>query len=844
MRIFLILGIYLSSILVYASNDVKISDPPAWVTKINLHEAAVLDGVNDIYYLLVDKQVNLIDPSEFSHFAMKVLNSSGIQSVSDITVEFDPGYQELTFHGIRIIRDGQIIDKLTGAGINVFQRETQLERFIYDGSLTASINLTDVRKNDIIEYSYTIKGFNPLNQGHYSSSFYQEYGIPVSKIFNRIIADPRKDIQIRQFNGADEPVISNDNRRKEYSWTLSEVAALKAEDNLPAWFYPFSFVAFTTFKSWEEVVEWAMPLYSYDRDKVKREIKLCEESESLESEVLCLIRAVQDEIRYLALASGMSAYKPNEPTRVFHQKYGDCKDKSLLLVALLNNKGLEAYPLLVSSHSGHALPEKLPGFSVFNHCVVYFKLKNREYFVDPTISNQGGDLDNMVFPNYEYGLLIKPGQHALLSIPDRYRSSISVSEIINVKSIRGEASYFIETEYKGQAADNMRQIYNSYTIDYLQKENLDYYSHMYSGIEARQDFFYEDDLRNSTNVFITQENYLLKDYWMAPADSSYWYFEVYPLMIESYIDYPKSAGRTMPYYIGGQLSFSNYTKIILPENWPISIPPFQVQGEGFTYSDFVSVSGNEVVVRHAYERNKEFISPESTFEFLRKHDDIKKQLSLNLSHTDGISGFRLSWAAIIITLITLGAGAYFANRLYTEYDPDPLSVATPLSIGGWLILPAIGLTVSPFILIYQLISTGYYNQNDLLSIIQSGSEYTFELLILFTFILISNLLIIVYTILVAILFFKRRTSVPRLITYLYGINLAFLLLILVIYHTILPVEIASAGSGITERDIFQAILGAAIWIPYFMRSKRVKETFCIRYANKNVQVPVEGLPRI
>jgi hypothetical protein len=135
------------------------------------------------------------------HIAIKVLNSEGIQSVSDITVEFDPSYQEMTFHDIRIIRDGRIIDKLTGSGISVFQRETQLESFIYDGSLTAAINLPDVRKNDIIEYSYTIKGFNPLNHGHYSSSFYQQYEVPVSMIFNRIIADPRKDIQIKQSMG-------------------------------------------------------------------------------------------------------------------------------------------------------------------------------------------------------------------------------------------------------------------------------------------------------------------------------------------------------------------------------------------------------------------------------------------------------------------------------------------------------------------------------------------------------------------------------------------------------------------------------------------------------------------
>jgi Na+-driven multidrug efflux pump len=79
-----------------------------------------------------------------------------------------------------------------------------------------------------------------------------------------------------------------------------------------------------------------------------------------------------------------------------------------------------------------------------------------------------------------------------------------------------------------------------------------------------------------------------------------------------------------------------------------------------------------------------------------------------------------------------------------------------------------------------------------------------------------------------ILFFKRRTSVPRLISVFYLVSLIIPLLWLVVYHTILPVEFVTEDTAISSRDILRAVLIAAIWIPYFNKSKRVKSTFCVR----------------
>ena len=54
---------------------------------------------------------------------------------------------------------------------------------------------------------------------------------------------------------------------------------------------------------------------------------------------------MQDEVRYLGLENGISAYKPSSPNKVYNQRFGDCKDKSLLLVTMLNQMNIEAYPV-------------------------------------------------------------------------------------------------------------------------------------------------------------------------------------------------------------------------------------------------------------------------------------------------------------------------------------------------------------------------------------------------------------------------------------------------------------------------------------------------------------------
>src|SRR5688572_20489195 len=115
---------------------------PQWVESIstNLTLKGDTSNAGGHYYLLIDRQYNYSLQENFQHFAYKVLTNEGLQQMSDLSVDFNPAYQNLSFHSIKIFRKNEVIDNLKSAEIKTIQREESMDRFLYDGYKTAIIN--------------------------------------------------------------------------------------------------------------------------------------------------------------------------------------------------------------------------------------------------------------------------------------------------------------------------------------------------------------------------------------------------------------------------------------------------------------------------------------------------------------------------------------------------------------------------------------------------------------------------------------------------------------------------------------------------------------------------------
>jgi hypothetical protein len=90
------------------------------------------------------------------------------------------------------------------------------------------------------------------------------------------------------------------------------------------------------------------------------------------------------EVRYTGIELGDGGLMPRSPADTLRRKFGDCKDKAVLLTALLRASDIPAYvALLNAGEDEEDIEESLPGFGAFNHAIVVVP-GHPAVWIDPT----------------------------------------------------------------------------------------------------------------------------------------------------------------------------------------------------------------------------------------------------------------------------------------------------------------------------------------------------------------------------------------------------------------------------------------------------------------------------
>ena len=84
-----------------------------------------------------------------------------------------------------------------------------------------------------------------------------------------------------------------------------------------------------------------------------------------------IVGRLHREVRYTGVEFGSARLIPEYPSETLRRRFGDCKDKSTLLVAALRASGIDAYLALLSAGDDQDVSADLPGLGMFNHAIVY-----------------------------------------------------------------------------------------------------------------------------------------------------------------------------------------------------------------------------------------------------------------------------------------------------------------------------------------------------------------------------------------------------------------------------------------------------------------------------------------
>lgn len=97
-----------------SSTDVKIGVPESWISKVNADmEARPSESeMEGVYYLLIDRQTHVDKEAKYFHYVYRIMSIDGLQENADISVTFDPSFEQMTFHEVNIIREGVFHNQL------------------------------------------------------------------------------------------------------------------------------------------------------------------------------------------------------------------------------------------------------------------------------------------------------------------------------------------------------------------------------------------------------------------------------------------------------------------------------------------------------------------------------------------------------------------------------------------------------------------------------------------------------------------------------------------------------------------------------------------------------------
>jgi transglutaminase-like putative cysteine protease len=378
-------------------------------------------------YLFIDEDIRLTDDNrEISeiHYVVKILNDRGKEKFGEVSLAYDSTYEKLELEYARTIKpDGTVV---TVGDKNIRDVSVYLNYPLYSNARARIISMPEVASGSVIEYKARLTRSQLPNRKDFDTTYWLQADEPIAFQRSRIRVPKGRDLKYKIVNAAYNtfgfdmtPAVREENNEKVYSLEFRNVPQIVPEPGMPSWSRVNPYILFSTFDDWQDIYTWWQGLYK-DKIVVDEEIRgkvreLTRGKLTDEEKIRAIYNFCAQDIRYVAVEYGEAGYEPHRASEIFRNKYGDCKDKAILLVTMLQGAGIEAFPVLISTFDALDLQEDTPNL-LFNHAIAAVEIGGEPVFMDatgPTVSWRDlpvGDQGRMtlVFFKDKYGLRRTP----------------------------------------------------------------------------------------------------------------------------------------------------------------------------------------------------------------------------------------------------------------------------------------------------------------------------------------------------------------------------------------------------------------------------------------------------
>lgn len=455
------------------------------------------------------------------HEVFKIIKERG-KDYADIKIGYNSRTETASILFARTITpEGKIIPLKK----NVIKVITPFEKYpSYSDYKQLTFSMPGVTIGSVIDYKVVRKERRPVIEGKFSSSYtFQELN-PTLLCRYKVITPKDMDLKYLPLNPLSDvqlsPNVIPQGDKKIYLWEYKNIPQIIVEESMP----PLDEIAFhilvTTMNSWEEFSRWwrkEIEGKTEPDEAIKRKVaELIKDLSDFKEKIEAIFDYVKREIRYVSIDLGKSGYKPEPAPEVFENKYGDCKDKSTLLISMLKAAGIPSHYVLIPTQGIRNLIKDFPYPFQFDHCIVAIEKERIYHFIDPVAENYR--IDYLPSSDQNRDVLIFKDQQTTFG-----RTPLAKPEentFHSQQKIKIGADGSIEGEIKDSVSGDTEASWRSFFIDYSPTEIKEAFEKSIDKISPGANLveYIHSDPLNFKERFVVTTKYYAQGYCIKAGD--------------------------------------------------------------------------------------------------------------------------------------------------------------------------------------------------------------------------------------------------------------------------------------------------------------------------------------
>lgn len=384
-----------------ADNQIQNGPVPKWVT-ISDTMAVPASPTGGVFIRRQDVEIHTDDKGQllYTGYRIKILHPNALQ-LGNLSLVWNPATGAPVVHVIKIYRDAEEIDVLKSTHFEILRREDQLEQARLDGNLTAVLRVPDLRVGDELEFGATTRSSDPTLGKDDAGLLYMNAEPPSGRYHLGLSWEIGNKPTIRATSDM-AAVAKNGENKIDYQFD-NPLSQSPPKDAPPRYQWQ-RIIEFSRFSDWQGISRRFAALFAAasaldPASPLKQEAaKISAAQPSQLGRAAAALKIVQQDIRYIYVGLNGGNFTPASADDTWLRRYGDCKAKTALLLALLHEMNIEAEAVLANNDGGDGLDARLPSPRMFDHVLVRLRIDGKTYWLDGTLPSVVPPADKPTIP--------------------------------------------------------------------------------------------------------------------------------------------------------------------------------------------------------------------------------------------------------------------------------------------------------------------------------------------------------------------------------------------------------------------------------------------------------------